>query len=110
MTCSSTPCPSVHHQLLGHGLAVQALRAEGVTGAVGVTNLHSPVRPASGSLTDRLLARVFDLVLNRLYADPILLGRFPRAAADRPAVVPFTAEHHRRGPAPRSTSRWISTA
>ena len=70
--------PSVHHQLLGHGLAVQALRAEGVAGAVGVTNLHSPVRPASGSLTDRMLARVFDLVLNRLYADPILLGRFPR--------------------------------
>ena len=70
--------PSVHHQLLGHGLAVQALRAEGVTGAVGVTNLHSPVRPASRSLTDRLLAKVFDLLLNRVYADPILLGRYPR--------------------------------
>ena len=70
--------PSVRHQLLGHGLAVQALRAAGVSGAVGVSNLHSPVRPASGSLTDRLLAGVFDLVLNRLYADPILLGRFPR--------------------------------
>jgi beta-glucosidase len=69
--------PSVHHQLLGHGLAVQALRAEGVSGAVGVSNLHSPVRPASGSVSDRLLARVFDLLLNRLYADPILLGRFP---------------------------------
>ncbi|RKR20605.1 GH1 family beta-glucosidase [Arthrobacter oryzae] len=70
--------PSVHHQLLGHGLAVQALRAAGVKGAVGVTNLHSPVRPASGSVTDRLLARVFDLMLNRIYADPILLGRFPK--------------------------------
>ena len=70
--------PSVRHQLLGHGLAVQALRAQGVAGAVGVTNLHSPVRPASGSPTDRMLARVFDFVLNRLYADPILLGRFPR--------------------------------
>jgi beta-glucosidase len=70
--------PSVHHQLLGHGLAVQALRSEGVTGAVGVTNLHSPVRPATRSLTDRLLAKVFDLVLNRVYADPILLGRYPR--------------------------------
>lgn len=70
--------PSVHHQLLGHGLAVQALRAAGVKGAVGVTNLHSPVRPASGSVTDRLLAGVFDLMLNRIYADPILLGRFPK--------------------------------
>jgi hypothetical protein len=39
--------PSVHHQLLGHGLAVQALRAAGVAGTIGVTNLHSPVRPAA---------------------------------------------------------------
>jgi beta-glucosidase len=70
--------PSVHHQLLGHGLAVQALRSEGVAGSVGVTNLHSPVRPATGSVKDRLLAKVFDLVMNRVYADPILLGRYPR--------------------------------
>jgi len=69
--------PSVHHQLLAHGLAVQALRAAGVRGAVGVTNLHSPVHPATGSFTDRLLAKVFDLALNRIYADPILLGSYP---------------------------------
>ncbi|MFE4834264.1 GH1 family beta-glucosidase [Arthrobacter sp. NPDC056691] len=69
--------PSVHHQLLGHGLAVQALRAAGVAGTVGVTNLHSPVRPATRRLADRLLAKVCDLVLNRVYADPILLGRYP---------------------------------
>jgi len=70
--------PSVHHQLLAHGLAVQALRAAGVRGAVGVTNLHSPVRPATGSFTDRLLAGVFDLALNRIYADPVLLGSYPK--------------------------------
>ncbi|WP_445153681.1 GH1 family beta-glucosidase [Arthrobacter sp. Hor0625] len=70
--------PSVHHQLLAHGLAVQALRAAGVSGAVGVTNLHSPVRPASGSIADRLLAKVFDLGLNRIYADPVLLGNYPK--------------------------------
>lgn len=73
--------PSVHHQLLGHGLAVQALRAAGVAGAIGITNLHSPVRPATRKLTDRLLAKVFDLVLNRLYSDPILLGRYPKPPA-----------------------------
>ncbi len=70
--------PAVHHQLLGHGLGVQALRAESVKGAVGVTNLHSPVRPVSRSVPDRLLAGVFDLMLNRIYADPILLGRYPK--------------------------------
>ena len=104
------PCPSVHHQLLGHGLAVQALRAEGVAGAVGVTNLHSPVRPASGSLTDRLLAKVFDLVLNRVYADPILLGRYPRPPLIARPWFRSLRQDHRRGPAPPSTSRWISTA
>ncbi|MDQ0633012.1 beta-glucosidase [Arthrobacter pascens] len=70
--------PAVHHQLLAHGLAVQALRSEGVTGGIGVTNLHSPVRPATGKLMDRLIATVFDLMLNRIYADPVLLGHYPR--------------------------------
>ncbi|MET4589145.1 GH1 family beta-glucosidase [Arthrobacter sp. 754] len=69
--------PAVHHQLLAHGLAVQALRAEGVRGGVGVTNLHSPVQPATGKITDRAVAKVFDLMLNRIYADPILVGRYP---------------------------------
>ncbi|HCC40646.1 MAG TPA: beta-glucosidase, partial [Arthrobacter bacterium] len=34
--------PSVHHQLLGHGLAVQALRAAGVPGGIGMSNVYSP--------------------------------------------------------------------
>ncbi|WP_426226331.1 GH1 family beta-glucosidase [Pseudarthrobacter sp. DSP2-3-2b1] len=71
--------PAVHHQMLAHGLSVQALRAEGVRGGIGVTNLHSPVRPATGKVTDRAAAMVFDLMLNRIYADPILLGRYPFA-------------------------------
>ncbi|MEZ2390783.1 GH1 family beta-glucosidase [bacterium RCC_150] len=70
--------PAAHHQLLGHGLAVQALRAAGVPGAVGVANMHSPVWPASKRFTDRLMAKAFDLILNRVYADPILLGRYPK--------------------------------
>ncbi|MEV7131361.1 GH1 family beta-glucosidase [Arthrobacter sp. NPDC093128] len=70
--------PSIHHQLLGHGLAVQALRAAGVSGGVGVTNLHSPVRPATGKPGDRMVARIFDTLMNRVYADPVLLGRYPK--------------------------------
>ena len=37
-------------------------------------------------------------------------GPLSEAAADRPAVVSFAGEDLRCGPAPRSTSRWISTA
>lgn len=70
--------PSAHHQLLGHGYAVQALRAAGVTGQVGITNVHSPVVPARNNLIDRYFARVFDLIHNRIFADPVLLGRYPK--------------------------------
>ena len=69
--------PSIHHQLLAHGLAVQALRSTRVKGGIGVTNLHSPVRPATTRLRDRLVARIFDIMMNRVYADPVLLGRYP---------------------------------
>ena len=70
--------PSIHHQLLAHGLGAQALRAAGVTGSVGITNLHAPVRPAGRTPGDRLVARLYDLLMNRIYADPVLLGRYPR--------------------------------
>lgn len=69
---------AAHHQLLGHGLAVQALRSEDVVGAIGMTNVHSPVVPAKDTTRNRLHARVFDLVHNRIYADPVLLGRYPK--------------------------------
>ncbi len=75
--------PAVHHQLLGHGLAVQALRSVGVAGGIGITNVHSPVEPAKDTMMNRTYAEVFDLVHNRIYADPVLLGRYPK--------VPFLA-------------------
>jgi len=71
--------PTVHHQLLGHGLSVQALRAAGVRGQIGITNTHSPVIPASDSPEDHAMAALFDLVHNRIYADPVLLGHYPKA-------------------------------
>ncbi len=70
--------PTVHHQLLGHGLAVAALRAAGVAGQIGITNVHSPVVPASTRAEDLLMAQLFDLVHNRVFADPVLLGRYPQ--------------------------------
>ncbi|CAN5190604.1 GH1 family beta-glucosidase [soil metagenome] len=69
---------AAHHQLLGHGLAVQALRSTGVTGGVGITNVHSPVHPAKNNMKTRAYAEVFDLIHNRIFADPVLLGRYPK--------------------------------
>ncbi|MBB5633763.1 beta-glucosidase [Cryobacterium mesophilum] len=70
--------PAAHHQLLGHGYAVQALRAAGVSGGIGMTNVHSPVVPARDRMADRFFANVFDTVHNRIFADPVLLGSYPK--------------------------------
>jgi len=73
--------PAAHHLLLGHGLAVQALRAVGAK-AIGTANNHAPMWPASDCEADRAAADHFDVVWNRIFADPMLLGRYPEAPAD----------------------------
>jgi beta-glucosidase len=68
--------PAVHHQLLAHGRAVAALRAHGAA-AVGIVNNHTQVLPASEADADLTAAHVYDLIHNRLFADPVLTGRYP---------------------------------
>jgi beta-glucosidase len=68
---------AAHHQLLGHGMAVQALRSLAVTGGIGISNVHSPVVPARDDPLTRHYANIVDLVHNRIFADPIVLGRYP---------------------------------
>ncbi|MFI8187586.1 GH1 family beta-glucosidase [Streptomyces sp. NPDC085946] len=68
--------PAAHHQLLAHGLAVRALRASGATD-IGIANSHGPTWPASGEKEDVEAAEFYDVLLNRLFADPLLLGRYP---------------------------------
>jgi beta-glucosidase/6-phospho-beta-glucosidase/beta-galactosidase len=68
----------VHHLLLGHGLAVQALRAAGVRGPVGITNNLSPVYAQDpDSEADRVAAQRLDAYYNRQFMDPVLLGTQP---------------------------------
>jgi len=69
---------AVHHLMLAHGLAVEALRAVLPAGAqIGITINLSPVHPASDSEADLQAARRADLVLNRLFLDPPLKGCYP---------------------------------
>jgi beta-glucosidase len=68
--------PVAHHQLLGHGLAVRALRAHGAA-EVMITNNCTPVVPASESEEDLAAAAVYDGFHNRLFLDPVLLGENP---------------------------------
>ncbi|WGW12402.1 GH1 family beta-glucosidase [Saxibacter everestensis] len=72
--------PTAHHQLLGHGLATSALRERGVR-EVGIANNHTLVVAASDSEPDRLAAEGYDMIYNRVFADPLLLGRYPDLTA-----------------------------
>ncbi|WP_371580335.1 GH1 family beta-glucosidase [Streptomyces sp. NBC_01314] len=73
--------PAAHHQLLGHGLAVRALRAAGVTD-VGIANSHGPTWAASQEQADVEAAGFYDLLLNRLFAEPVLLGEYPEGIGE----------------------------
>jgi beta-glucosidase len=69
---------ATHHLLLGHGLAARALRDLGPA-PVGITlDLH-PVRVlGDGGRGDLEQARlVTDAMVNGLYLDPVLCGRYP---------------------------------
>ncbi|MFJ3333158.1 GH1 family beta-glucosidase [Streptomyces sp. NPDC086766] len=68
--------PVAHHQLLAHGLAVRALRAAGAAD-IGIANSHGPTWPASPDPADVAAADFYDLLLNRLFCEPLLLGRYP---------------------------------
>ncbi|MFD9727760.1 GH1 family beta-glucosidase [Streptomyces sp. NPDC059072] len=68
--------PAAHHQLLAHGLGVQALRAAGAR-RIGIAASHSPVWAAGESDEDRAAAELYDTLTNRLFADPILTGAYP---------------------------------
>lgn len=72
--------PTVHHQLLAHARAVEILRLAGAR-RVGLTNNHTRVLPASGSQADVAAARVYDILHNRMFSDPLLSGLYPDVEA-----------------------------
>ncbi|WP_022890271.1 GH1 family beta-glucosidase [Agromyces italicus] len=74
-----------HHLLLGHGLSVQALRAES-DAAIGIANYYSPARP---SHENAKLGPRWDAWVNHLFTDPILLGSYPPEIADIAPVDRF---------------------
>jgi beta-glucosidase len=70
---------AAHHLLLGHGLAVDALRdrVRADDAEIGITLNPYPVVPATASDADRDAARRIDGIANRLWYDPVLVGRYP---------------------------------
>jgi beta-glucosidase len=71
-----------HHLMLSHGLALQALRADGCRSALGIVLNLSPVQPASTAKADEAQARHEDGRLLRWYMDPLFHGRYPQDILD----------------------------
>jgi beta-glucosidase len=74
---------ATHHLLLGHGLALAAMRAQAKGGEqLGITVNLAPVRAATDDPADEEVARRVDGQQNRLYLDPIFLGHYPEDMLD----------------------------
>lgn len=69
---------ATHHLLLGHGLAVQAMRAAARQPLqIGITLNLSNVESASKSPEDMKAAKIQDIHLNRIFLDPLYFGKYP---------------------------------
>ena len=69
---------AAHHLLLGHGLAVQRLRAAAAAPIeLGITLNLAPADPATDSPVDHDAARAADGLGNRLYLDPLFRSGYP---------------------------------
>jgi beta-glucosidase len=69
---------AIHHLLLGHGLAIQAMRAGGgADHEYGITLNLTPAIPESERAEDLDAARRADGIANRIFLDPILRGSYP---------------------------------
>ncbi|MYQ33827.1 family 1 glycosylhydrolase [Streptomyces sp. SID4956] len=67
--------PALHHVMLGHGLALRALRGAGVRGEVGGGLPLLGGYAATGDPWDRMALERFETWSTRLFLDPLLLGR-----------------------------------
>lgn len=89
---------TAHHLLLSHGLAAEAIREEVPNARIGIAANVSPIYPASDSDEDRQAAARYDLIVNRLFLDPLFLGHYPAGIMDMlgplfPAMPPEDMHH-----------------
>ena len=85
-TDDAAAAAATHHLLLGHGLAVRAIRAElGTAAQVGFTLNLTVVRPTSDQA--KAVAEEIEAETNRIFLDPVLTGQYPVGAV-RSSLLP----------------------
>jgi beta-glucosidase len=62
---------AAHHLLLGHGLAIERLRAQVPDGELGIVINFGPQHPATTDPADAAAASVKDALFNRWFVEPI---------------------------------------
>ena len=87
-----------HHLLLSHGLALQALRAQGCKAQLGIVLNLSPIQAATDDEADLAKARLEDGLLVRWYMDPLFNGCYPEdvlahLGADAPRIEAGDLQH-----------------
>jgi beta-glucosidase len=87
-----------HHLLLSHGLALQALRAQGCKSRLGIVLNLSPNQSATDSDADVTKTRIEDGRMVRWYMDPLFKGSYPAdviefLGADAPRIAPGDMQH-----------------
>jgi beta-glucosidase len=79
----STAIATLHHLLLSHGLAVDAIRSSSPNPQkVGIALNLTSAFPASDSPEDARAAYRLDTLMNRSTLDPVLLGQYPQEILD----------------------------
>ena len=70
---------AIHHVNLGHGAAVDRLRASVTDASLGAIHNCQPCRPATEKPEDRVAAEMLDAYWNLAFPDPQLRGRLSAA-------------------------------
>jgi beta-glucosidase len=71
---------AVHHLLLAHGMGLAAIRAAAPDAVAGITCNLADI--AAATPADNAAAEAADMEENRLFLDPVFLGRYPTDAPE----------------------------
>ncbi|MFG1814051.1 GH1 family beta-glucosidase [Kribbella sp. NPDC049174] len=82
---------AVHHLLLGHGLALEAIRCP--EGFYGIALNPAPIHAASDSAADRDAARRVDGLRNRLFLEPLLASKYPADVLEDTGMTDWFAQY-----------------